>query len=151
MPLFRVLLIGAAGVFGSRLAELLARERDIHLILAGRTRGTLEKIAGACDCSCEITILDRNSISADSLRDINCHLVIDAAGPFHIDNVQVIEAAIAAGIHYIDLADGRIFVKEIIKFDALARSQNTAVITGASSIPALSHAVIDSLSLGWMR
>jgi hypothetical protein len=151
LPLLRVLLIGAAGVFGSRLAELLARERNIHLILAGRTSSTLEKIAGSCDCSCEITILDRNLISADNLRDINCHLVIDAAGPFQTHNVQVIEAAIAAGVHYIDLADGRVFVKEIVKFDAVARSQNVAVITGASSIPALSHAVIDSLSLGWLQ
>ncbi len=149
--MFRILLIGAAGVFGGRLAELLSQEEGIHLVLAGRTRGTLDRLAAKISCPCDIAVVDRTLLTGDQLRSLQCNLVIDAAGPFDASKTAVIEAALDAGIHYIDLADGRAFVKNFTRFDAAARQQNIAMITGASSIPALSHAVIDDLTHGWQR
>ena len=52
-------------------------------------------------------------------------------------------------MHYLDLADGRQFVRDIASFDTRARQAGIAVIAGASSIPALSHAVIDTITEGW--
>ena len=42
--MIRVLLIGATGVFGSRIAKLLSQDSGIELILAGRTRESLEQL-----------------------------------------------------------------------------------------------------------
>lgn len=51
-----------------------------------------------------------------------------------------------AGAHYIDLADGRDFVREFpAQLDALARRQQRMAISGASTLPALSSAVVDAL------
>src|SRR5205085_7239609 len=50
-----------------------------------------------------------------------------------------------------DLADSRDFVCGIERFDLAAKHAGIAIISGASSIPALSHAVLDSLTAGWRR
>ena len=145
----RVLIIGATGVFGSRLAERLAKEPGVELVLAARGEGALAALAQRLGGKPTIRQLDRNRIAAAGLA--GCDLVIDAAGPFQGSSTQVIDAAIAAGTDYADLADGREFVAAITRFDAAARAAAVAVLSGVSSIPALSHAVLDRLTAGWTQ
>jgi hypothetical protein len=49
-------------------------------------------------------------------------------------------------VHYIDLADGRDFVTGIAALNAEAAAAGVTVISGASSVPALSSAVADHLA-----
>jgi hypothetical protein len=77
--------------------------------------------------------------------------VIDAAGPFQGADLRFARAVIEAGAHYLDLADGRDFVAAFISLDELAREKGVVAITGASSTPALTHAVLDRLLAGWRR
>lgn len=149
MIVFRVLIIGAGGVFGSRLVELLANEPGVEIVLGGRTRSNLEQLSARLAKPCQVAVLDRDTLAPSDIAGLNCQLVIDAAGPFQSSHTRVIEAAQAAGMHYLDLADGRSFVREIEQFDQSAREAGIAVIAGASSIPALSHAVIDEITRGW--
>lgn len=142
-----VLIIGATGVFGSRLVERAAREPGIRLILAGRTDATLRELARRVAPDAAIRQLDRDAITAADLA--GADLVVDAAGPFQASHDHVIRAAIAAAIPYVDLADGRDFVANIGVHDAAARAAGVSVISGASSVPALSHAVVDVLTAGW--
>lgn len=139
----RVLLIGATGVFGSRLAERAVLEPGIALTLAARDCGKLDALAARLG-GLPVRALDRTRIAAADLAGHD--LVIDAAGPFQTSQPTVIDAAIAAGVHYIDLADGRAFVAAIGEHDSAALSAGVSVTTGASSVPALSHAVIDALT-----
>lgn len=145
----KLLLIGASGVFGSRLAEQLAVEPGIALTLAARNAAKLETLAERLAGPIGTIQLDRNEIIASDLIDFD--LVIDAAGPFQTSGSQVIDAAIESGCHYFDLADGREFIRQIGKYDQPARDAGISVVTGASSIPALSHAVIDYLVKGWRQ
>lgn len=147
----RVLLVGAAGVFGRRLAERLAAEPGVTVILAGRTRRRLEALGGELGAGVEIRLLDREQVTAGELRGTGAAVVIDAAGPFQGSGSALVEAAIDAGLHYIDLADGRAFVSDIRRYGAAAHRAGVAVISGASSTPALSHAVLDRLVGGWRR
>ncbi len=142
----RVLILGATGVFGSRLVERLAKEPGLSLVLAARNRAKLEALARNLGAT-EIRTIDRASIRPADLQDVD--VIVDAAGPFQGSHFQVIEAALAARVHYIDLADGRAFVAAIGQFDARAREAGIAIVSGASSIPALSHAVLDRLTQGW--
>lgn len=142
-----VLVIGATGVFGSRLVERAAREPGVRLILSGRHRATLEELARRVAPDADIRPLDRDAITPADLA--GADLVIDAAGPFQASHDRVIRAAIDAGIAYVDLADGRDFVAAIGRHDAAARDAGIAVTTGASSVPALSHAVVRALTRGW--
>lgn len=146
MAELRVLLIGATGVFGSRLAELAAREGGFALTLAARNLAKLDALAARLGGSA-VRTLDRQRLNATDLAGFD--VVVDAAGPFQASAPTVIEAAIAARVPYIDLADGRDFVARIGAHDAAARAAGISVTTGASSIPALSHAVLDDLTAEW--
>lgn len=143
----KVLIIGGSGVFGSRLAKIAVRESGAALTLAGRRERALRDVAATLESPADILVLDRDHIVAADLLPFD--VVVDAAGPFQASHSKVIDAAIAAGIAYIDLADGRQFVAEFPRFDAAAKEANVALITGASSIPALSHAIIDRMVKGW--
>jgi hypothetical protein len=75
-------------------------------------------------------------------------LVIHCAGPFQSQDYRVALAAMAAGAHYLDLADGRQFVAHFSHHvHSAARAAQRLAISGASTLPALSSAVVDSLML----
>jgi len=146
---FRVLLIGASGVFGSRLAERLAMEPGLALTLSGRRIEPLEALKSRIGAGA-VRTLDRDSIEPRSLAGYD--LVIDAAGPFQDSATALVEAALEAKVDYLDLADGRDWVVGFAdRFDAAAKEAGVTLVTGASSIPALSHAVLDELVAGWDR
>jgi len=143
----RVLLIGATGVFGARIAARLAHDARFGLVLAGRTRATLERPQDQLgDPSIRIAIID---VEVAGFHDALCsekpELVIHAAGPFQAQDYRVAKACLACGSDYVDLADGREFVAGITALDARARDAGCLLICGASTVPALSSAVVDHL------
>ena len=150
----RVLLIGAAGQFGSRIASVLAGDPRIALILVGRRRDTLEALASvlrhpdggassAAARSIEIAVVDVDAPDlAARLRALSPALVIHTAGPFQRRDYRVARACLAVGAHYLDLADARAFVGGIAALDADAKAAGCWVVSGASSVPALSSAVV---------
>ncbi len=86
------------------------------------------------------------------MRELGVELLIHTAGPFQKQAYSVAEAAASAGAHYIDLADGRRFVCDFASSVGRAfRAAGRAAITGASTVPALSSAVVDHLCAGWAR
>lgn len=143
----RVVLIGATGVFGSRIAWRLAGDPRFALILAGRQRPALEALRGELgDSSAHVATLDVTGIElSTALARLAPQLVIHAAGPFQSQDYRVAEACLACGSDYIDLADGRDFVSGIGRLDERAREAGRLLVSGASSVPALSSAVIDAL------
>jgi saccharopine dehydrogenase-like NADP-dependent oxidoreductase len=147
-----VLLIGATGAFGERLAEGLIRS-GIAVIGVARNTARLDILARRLGPLFAVEPLDRSSIDiacSDALRARwpGLFAVADASGPFQTSDDRLPRAAIGAGLHYVDLADARAFVGGIRHLDEPARAANVAVFAGASSTPALSHAVLDTLVAG---
>lgn len=140
-----ILVIGGYGGFGARLSRRLAAG---HLVLAaGRSLERAEAFcAGAPGCT--PLFADRKGDLAGLLERTAPALVIDAAGPFQDGDLGVPRACIAAGVPYLDLADSRGFVRSITVLDVAARAAGVSVIAGASSVPALSGAVVRSLAEG---
>ncbi|HTV86292.1 MAG TPA: saccharopine dehydrogenase NADP-binding domain-containing protein [Dyella sp.] len=143
----RILLIGATGVFGARIAERLAHNARFELILAGRTPKALERLRDEIgDATLRVAVIDVNAGDLEtSLRDCAPGMVIHAAGPFQAQDYRVAKACIACGSDYVDLADGRDFVAGIGTLDAKAREAGCLLVSGASTVPALSSAVVDHL------
>lgn len=146
----RILIVGGAGVFGRRLAEGLLATTTAELVIAGRSLARAEAAALAIGAF-EAVILDRTTATPGDVHKLNVDLVIDATGPFQGADLRFARAVIEAGVHYLDLADARDFVAAFPSLDSLARQHNVAAITGASSTPALTHAVLDELRAGWRR
>jgi short subunit dehydrogenase-like uncharacterized protein len=143
----RVVLIGATGVFGSRIARQLAGDPRFQLIVAGRRVQSLAALRDALgDASIQLATLDVAAPGlADALAALRPQLVIHAAGPFQQQDYRVAEACLACASDYIDLADGRDFVSGIGRLDVRAREAGRLLVSGASTVPALSSAVVDGL------
>lgn len=142
-----ILIVGATGVFGERLARRLALWGDIDLVLAARNAAPLGALADALGA--RWVRFDRNSPDPEALK-VFC--VVDCAGPFQASDYRLAEAALAAGAHYVDIADGRAFVDGFAKaLNRTAVKAGRVAITGASSTPALSHAALDDMTAGWTR
>lgn len=149
----RVLVIGAGGVFGSRLCEGLLRN-GFEVVVAGRDRRRAESVAMRLravfpDGWVEAAVLDTATLTAGDLEATGAAIIADVAGPFQGTRPTTAMAAIAAGLSYVDLADGRDFVAGFPALDRSAKAAGVVALTGCSSTPALSNAVLDRLTEGW--
>lgn len=141
----RVLVLGGYGFFGSRICTMLMRTPAVDLLVGGRDAVKAHAQATTLGLSPESAIrIDAHASDfAAELRRVAIDTLINTAGPFQNQDYDVPRAAIAAGCNYIDLADSREYVLGIAALDADARNANVTVVSGASSVPALSAAVID--------
>src|SRR5262245_26448257 len=115
----KVLILGGYGTFGGRLAHLLADEERLTLIIAGRSIKKAAEFSAALPAAVPAQ-LDRDDDVERQLRALAPDIVVDASGPFQsygADPYRVVRAAVALGIHYLDLADGSDFVNGIAQFD----------------------------------
>jgi hypothetical protein len=152
----RVLVIGGYGFFGRRLVERLSSQDGLHVIVAGRsaTRAAalVDELRPAARCGLASVALDALSDGFPAaLGRLRVRVAVHASGPFQGQDHRVARACIAAGVHYVDLADGREFVAGIAALDDAARAAGVCVLSGASSVPALSGAAADELTRGWQR
>ncbi len=142
----RILVIGGYGGFGARLCRRLAAAGH-QLLVGGRDAGKAARFCAGL-AGAEPVAVDRRGDVGAVLAARHPDLVIDAAGPFQGSEYRVPRACIDLGIPYLDLADARAFVTGIAALDKRARVAGVAIVSGASSLPALSAAVARSLALG---
>lgn len=144
-PRTRVLIIGGYGAFGSLIAERLAREAELDLVIAGRNAQRAEaaatRLQPAAKASLSPAVADATTLTAADIIALAPRIVINASGPYQSQDYTLARACITAGTHYIDLADARAFVMGIIALDGEARNAGVSVVSGASSVPGLSSAV----------
>ena len=151
----RVVVLGGAGVFGSSLATLLARDGH-HLWIAGRRFGPAQKVAAR---------VGGQALAVDWRHDpaplfaVGPDVLVDAAGPFQDygqdangesrDPYRLARLCLAHGVDYLDLSDDGAFTAGIASLDEKARAAGRLVISGASSVPGLSSAVVAALAQGF--
>lgn len=146
----KILILGGYGVFGGRLAELLSNIPTLELLISGRNliRATkfCHDIQGAATA---VPIqLDRNAL-AQHIKTLAPDLVVDASGPFQdygSNRYAVIETCIRHRVNYLDFADAADFVFGVSQFDQAARDAEVFVLSGVSSFPVLTSAVLREMS-----
>ena len=141
----RVVVLGGAGNFGARIVRALCGDPAIELLVAGRNARSVpgaEHVKGV--------VLDfTESDFARRLRTFAPDLVIHCVGPFQGQDYRVATAALDVGAHYLDLADGREFVAQFAaQMHQEAVEAERVAIAGASTLPALSSAVVQELRQG---
>lgn len=143
-----VLILGGYGAFGGRVAERLARVPQLELTIAGRSQDKADAFAARLRHEGPARVipatLDGGKIGIDDLNRGQPDILINATGPYQEQDYGLARACIAAGVHYLDLADARAFVTGITALDAEARAAGVLVVSGASTVPGLSGAVVDA-------
>ncbi|HEY7430266.1 MAG TPA: saccharopine dehydrogenase NADP-binding domain-containing protein [Streptosporangiaceae bacterium] len=139
-----VLLLGAAGNSGRLIAAELATLR-LSVLLAGRRRGPLEELAGALSASgaaahvCTVDAGDAGSL-AETIAGVK--VVLSTIGPFTRQAGPVIDACLAAGVPYVDIANEWPAVRGLLDRDEQARAHQVALVTGAGFGPAATETLV---------
>ena len=152
----KLLILGGYGTFGGRLARLLLARPELEILIAGRS---LQRAQAFCRtlsgvAACSALTFDRDGDVDAQLAANRLDLLVDASGPFQVygaDPYRVVRACVAAGVHYLDLADAADFVEGIAQFDGAARARGVYLLSGASSFPVLTVAVVRRLAQGLDR
>lgn len=143
-----IFIVGGYGSFGARLIELLKDDPRLRIIVAGRS---LEKAAAVANMESNATLIpakfDRLRSIDEQFKHFDLDIIVDASGPFqrYADPHALPRAALHRGVHYIDLADSTNFVTGISALDKEAKEKNVFVLSGLSTYPSVSGAVLDEM------
>ena len=139
-----VLLLGAAGNSGRLIAAELAA-RGLSVRLAGRRRGPLEDLARALSADGATTdvrtveVTDAASL-AEAITGVG--VVLSTIGPFARQAGPVIDACLAAGASYVDIANEWAAVRGLLDRDEQARAHAVTLVTGAGFGPAATETLV---------
>ena len=116
----RIVVVGGAGNFGARIVRALRGDPNIEPLVAGRR---IVSVRDAEDVRGILIDIDEADV-AQALKALSPGLVIHCVGPFQGQDYRVANAALDAGAHYLDLADGRQFTAEFaVGMNAQAQSR----------------------------
>jgi hypothetical protein len=152
-----VLIVGGYGTFGARTVRLLEHDKRLTVLVAGRSwkkAHALCKVRAAAKADLVPAAFDRSGDLDRQLEILRPDILVDASGPFQAYGNRpyaLIEACIAHGIHYLDLADGSDFVAGVSAFDDAARDKGVYALSGASSFPVLTAAAVRRLSADMLQ
>lgn len=142
----KLLILGGYGVFGGRLAQVLAGA-DLQILIAGRKLAKAQGFA-ALHPGTEPIKADRATV-AETLRIYHPDILVDASSPFQTygtDPYSVLRACIDSHTNYLDFADGADFVNGVGQFDAEAKAARIFALSGVSSFPVLTAAVLREMA-----
>ena len=145
----KIVVIGATGHFGGRFCHRFLGEPNTELVVASRNAESAENLATELRSLCpgatvRSVVLDQSAPTfAEDLQALDPDIVIHTVGPYQGQDYRVAKACIECGSHYIDLADGRDFVEHFDSLNEDASRRGVLLVSGASTLPGLSSAVID--------
>jgi saccharopine dehydrogenase (NAD+, L-lysine-forming) len=139
-----VLLLGAAGDSGQLIAAELAA-RGLSVRLAGRRLGPLSDMARvltAEGATTEVHPVDASDAAslAGAIADVG--VVLSTIGPFARKAGPVIDACLAAGVSYVDIANEWPAVRGLLDRDEQARAHQVVLVTGAGFGPAATETLV---------
>lgn len=141
----KILIIGGYGVFGGKLARRLAKDARLDVIVAGRSLKTAKAFVENMSARAALVDLESPKLIDDILA-LSPEIIVDASGPYQLQKgYSTAKAALDVGAHYIDLSDDAAFSSGIKALDDLAVAKGLTLLSGASSVPAISSVVCDHL------
>jgi short subunit dehydrogenase-like uncharacterized protein len=132
-----VLVFGATGYTG-RLVSRALSARGADFIVAGRDRVQLEDIATASGAS-DLAIAEVGDAPGLAAAASRTRVLLSCVGPFTTLGETAAEAALLAGVHYVDCAGEASFIADLIeRYDGRARAAGTAMAPalGFDEVPA---------------
>src|SRR6266545_6295885 len=121
------MIYGATGTTGTLIAEE-AIGRGHQPVLAGRSAASLAALGKRLGLPWKVVGLDQPDQLQRAVSDV--HAVLNAAGPFIATAPPLVEACLAAGTHYLDIAGEIPVLQHLFARDQVARERNISLIGG---------------------
>jgi short subunit dehydrogenase-like uncharacterized protein len=127
------LLLGASGNMGRLIAAELA-DRGMSIGLAGRDAEALTQLArwlSAHDARSEVRIVDGITPASMAEAVVDAQVVLSTIGPFTRWAGPILEACLANGVSYVDIANEWQAVRQLLDRDRRARERGIMLVSGA--------------------
>ncbi|MCA9677771.1 MAG: saccharopine dehydrogenase NADP-binding domain-containing protein, partial [Myxococcales bacterium] len=139
----RIVVYGGSGTTGRLIAREL-RRRGADVVLAGRDAARLEAAADALD-DARIAVAPVDDPIALATVCEGASVIVGSAGPFGPVGEPLLEAAIASGAHYLDIAGEQAFLRAMYeRHEAEARHAGVCAISGLGF-----EVTLGDLAAGW--
>lgn len=139
----RVLVLGAAGVMGRRVASELARDPNVDSLVVSARRDEaaqeLGKILGGSSGKVSAITLEITEAPALIRAARDADVVVSCAGPFYLYEIDCVRAAIDAGTHYVSLCDDHVVTDRVLALNASARDAGVTVVSGCGFSPGITN------------
>jgi hypothetical protein len=141
-----IAVFGGYGTFGAHVARALAAA-GLPVRIAGRDGAKAARFASGLGSGHEGIAADANDPESCARALAGARVAVHCAGPFTEAaampkmTMALPEACLAAGVHYVDIADDRGWFRRLAAFDDRFRQRGLAAVAGASSLPGISGAL----------
>lgn len=136
----KVLIIGASGLQGAILTNLLAKEPQIsHLTLADVNLDRAQELAKNIGNKASAVKLDINDHPTLVSRIKEADLVCNMAGPYWDVEPKVVKAAIEAKRNYVDINDDYIVMDVLKTYGEQAQEAGITILCGIGAAPGLTN------------
>jgi len=156
----RCLVVGGAGDMGQVACATVVNDESVTaLVVADRDGDRAAEVAariGAKARSATVDITDPQEL-ASALADVD--LVLNTVGPFYRFGRPVLEAAIAAGVHYVDINDDWEPTVDMLTLHDAAVAAGVVAVVGMGASPGVSNLLaaaaaaqldeVETLHTGW--
>lgn len=156
----RIVALGGAGDMG-RYAVHAAVKYDFieEIVVADLELAAAERVAGRAGSKARAAAVD--AADAAGLRNLlrGTDVVLNTVGPFYRFGVPILEAAIDAGCHYLDICDDWEPTLAMLELDSRARDAGVTAIIGVGASPGVSNLLaakaisrldaVEEVTTGW--
>ncbi len=131
-----LVVYGGGGFFGRLVVRDLLQHTLARITIASRNPRRLD--FGAHESRVQWT--RSNFLDADSVRSVirGADAIISCAGPYQGMSLDLLEACIKHGVHYIDVADDRDFVERAYRLGPRIEQAGIFAFVGCSVVPGMS-------------
>ena len=140
----KILVTGATGVMGRRVTAELAQSGEIEeLLITSRDGSEATRVASLFGGGrVRGAALDVTDTSAFIGLARGVDVVVNAAGPGYLFEVECVRATIDAGTHYVSLCDDVVVTERVAALDPAARDAGVTVISGCGLSPGLTNLMV---------
>jgi len=135
-PTQSIWLLGATGRGGRAISRELVLG-GANVVLVGRDHDRLTEAAGSLGGSVQVQTQVQTRVASGRAEFVGLiaaerpTVIVNTVGPFTATGVPLARASLAAGSHYVDLANELEPVRELLDLDGQARSRGVTLVTGA--------------------
>lgn len=143
-PRKRVVILGGTGRVGASTAQRLLELRDVDVVLAGRNRAKFDVAMEECpklaEAKAQFVSADAEDVRSVEAAIEGADLVVHCAGPFQgLEHCNVLDAAIAQGVPYVDVSDDTAYVQRCRARADKARDAGVPCVTSTGIFPGASN------------
>jgi uncharacterized protein YbjT (DUF2867 family) len=121
-----VVVYGASGWTGSQVARAL-HSRGIPLVLAGRSADKLAQLNDTLDRSAAIRVAIAGDSNELERALAGANVVVNCAGPFVDSGLEIVNAAMRVGAHYLDVSGEESHVARVYELHEAAAARGVSV------------------------